>query len=242
MTNVTEFRCSTFALDAHWASRAAPEGELGAHLARCEGCRAYLAHLDALEAVRPPLPVLGPGTREARRARESSRPRAARWAWGLVAAGGFALAAGVALFLARQSRETPSEVYVASKGTPAVELVVRRGDATTVWDGRASVRPGDVLALRVACEGLSRVTLAVPRAPSGGWTKLADAECPSDPSVPLPLTLVVDETPGSERLAVVVSRAPLDGARLQAAAEETTRKGDVWTVRFDLAKTAGNPR
>jgi hypothetical protein len=217
-----EHRYSTFALDAHWVSRAAPERELGEHLASCEACRAYLARLDALGSARPPLGALGP----------SRGWQATGWRWLLPAAATLSLAAGVALVMAR---ETPKRgEYVASKGTPAVQLVVRRGDTTAVWDGRAPLRPRDVLAVRVACEGLSQVTLAVPA--NGGWTKLADAPCPADPSVPLPLTLVVDETPGEERLAVVVSRTPLDGARLEAAVRETTRKADMWTVRFELSK------
>jgi hypothetical protein len=149
-------------------------------------------------------------------------------------------AAAAALILAR-SRAPSTAGYVAEKGTPAAQILVRRDGATTVWDGHRPVRPGDALAVRVACEGLARIALAAPGGANGDWTRLADVGCSANPSEPLPLTLVVDDQPGDERLAVVVSRAPLDDDRLRDAARTKLRTADVWTVRFDLPKE-GAPR
>lgn len=239
MIQADDLRCSTLMLDVHWASRAAPDEVLARHLSSCERCASYLAHLDAIAAARPANVLALPPARlkpseggRAWREREVRRP----WAWAL--AGALVLAGAVGLVLLK-SRERASEVYVASKGSPAVQLIVRRGDRSTIWDGHAPVRPRDVLALRAACEGFERVSVAAVRSPDGVWERLADAKCLSNPSDPLPLTLVVDDQPGGEHLAVVLSRTSPDEATLQAAARRTLRNGALWTVRFDLPKAMG---
>jgi len=234
MTNLDEPRCSPFALDLHWASREPADAALAEHLARCERCRAYLAGLDALDADRA-VALLGVGPKP--------EPRSARAIRGVVPlTGGLALAAGTFLVVS-QRHDARIGGYVGVKGTPAVELLVRRGGDTAIWNGSAAVHPGDALAVRVACEGLSHVAVAAALPTANlGWVRLADADCPADPAVPLPFTLVVDEQPGDEHFVVVVSRAALDDAQMRSAATEATRTSDVWTVRFDLPKSAEAPR
>lgn len=150
-----------------------------------------------------------------------------------VTATSFALAAGVALVLRRAGDATDGG-YVGIKGSPAVQLLVSRGGTASIWDGHAPVHPGDALAIRVACEGLSRVAVAGWAA--SGWARLKDGGCPASPA-PLPFTLVVDGEPGNERFAVVLSKQALDDGALASAARETARTADLWTVRFDLPKT-----
>jgi hypothetical protein len=212
--------CSTFELDLHWSSREAPGPRLAAHLAGCVRCRAYLAQLDAVEATRPEV-TSWPG-------RVSKRWRRLLG----VTATGLALAAGMALVLWRSGEATDGG-YVGTKGSPAVQLLVSRGGSASIWDGHAPVHPGDALAIRVACEGLSRVAVAGWAA--SGWARLKDGECPASPA-PLPFTLVVDGEPGDERFAVVLSKGALDDGALASAARDTARTADVWTVRFDLPK------
>jgi hypothetical protein len=229
MTTPSEFRCSTFALDLHWASRGSPVSELGTHLAQCVRCRAYLAELEALDALRPAMPPPG-RTARVERGGAHLRTRLA------VGASGLALAAGVFLFLQRTHDASEGE-YLGTKGTPSVQLIVHRAGSTTIWDGRAPVRPGDALAFRVACEGLSHVAIAAPGGTGADWTRLKDADCPAD-ATPLPFTLVIDEEPADERFAVVLSREPLGDPALASAAKGTERSAGVWTLRFDLAKVA----
>jgi hypothetical protein len=143
-----------------------------------------------------------------------------------------ALAASVVLLVRTASR--PSNGYVAMKGTPSVELLIHRDQATGVWDGRSPVHPGDSLALRVACEGLHVVAVASPG--PAGWGRLSETPCPTS-GVALPFTLLVDDQPGDEQLAVVLSQDRLDDAWLSTAIGRTERDGEVWVVRLVLPKT-----
>jgi hypothetical protein len=118
-------------------------------------------------------------------------------------------------------------------------VLVHRDAETWIWDARSPVRPGDALALRVACEGLEHVAVASPGA--GGWERITDAACPAG-SEPLPFTLVVDGAPGDEELAVVLSREVLDDETLRAAVTEGRRTQDVWVTGFVLPKEGGSGR
>ncbi len=224
MTTNDSGHVSAFALDVFWASGRPRDSAIEEHIARCGRCRAYLAMLDALRdagpSTAPPLPSALP----------SSRPRSgARWGW--LAAGAVALAAGVSLFLARGYRATTR--YVAAKGVPGVQVLVHREGGTHVWDGRSPVRPGDSLALRVACEGLEHVAVASPGPTE--WARLSNGACPRQ-GEPLPFTLVVDAEPGDERLAVVLSREQMDDRGLRRAIAEAQRTADVWVADFILPK------
>jgi hypothetical protein len=99
------------------------------------------------------------------------------------------------------------------------------------------VHAGDALALLVACEGFSHVAVTGVT-PKGVGPRLFDGVCPADPA-PLPFTLVPDEEPGPERIAVVLSARPLDAASLEAMVGAETRSRDVWVVRLTFAKQVG---
>jgi hypothetical protein len=213
---------STFALDVYWAAGRSGDDTLAAHVTDCARCREYLASLDALEAKSPPLPAL------------PSPSPAARPRWIVPMAGVLALAAGVALYVKTRAIAPAPDDYVGVKGTPAVQLLVHRARETRIWDGRSPVHPGDALALRVACEGMKRVAVAAP-ASGAGWARLSSAAC-EDGDAPLPFTLQVDDAPGDEKLAVVLSRDDLDEGALQRAIAEGKRAADVWVVSFVMPK------
>jgi hypothetical protein len=69
----------------------------------------------------------------------------------------------------------------------------------------------------------------------GRWSHLSQGVCPAAGGA-LPLTLVVDDEPGSERLAVVFSRSRLDPPALDEAIEARRLDTDAWVTRFELAK------
>jgi len=169
---MSEHRYSTFELDLYWIERADPE--LAAHLAECEQCGDYLAHLDGVDA------------------RPLALPRRRRW-WqlGLVAA--FVVAM---ICIVVWPRSKPP--YVASKGAPSVQILVRRDGRVHVWDGTSPLRERDSIALQVACETMSRVTVFVRE--RDRWTQAFAGACVSEV---LPFTLVVDDQPGSERIAIM---------------------------------------
>ena len=216
---------STFTLDVYWAAGRSGDPALGGHVAGCARCSAYLAGLDALEANSPPLP-----------SRPAPMP-AARPRWIVPLAGALALAAGIALYVTTRTG-TGTDVkddYVGLKGTPAVQLLVHREHETRIWDGHTPVRPGDALALRVACEGMKRVAVAAPASGTAGWVRLSSTAC-EDGDAPLPFTLNVDDAPGDEKLAVVLSRDELDEDTLQKAISEGRRVANVWVVSFVMPK------
>jgi hypothetical protein len=218
---------STFALDVYWASGRAGDASIAAHVERCDRCKAYLAHLDTLYARLPvPRPPLRSGA--------DRRP----W-WPGAMAGGLAVAAAVALFAIARARTPASGAYVGAKGTPAAQVLLRRGQETRVWDGRAALRPGDALALRVSCEEWKRIAVAVPG--PQGWARVSDALCPAS-DAPLPFTLQVDGEPGDEQLALVLTQRSIDDGALERAIEENRRAADAWTIRFVLPKQTETDR
>jgi hypothetical protein len=218
---------STFELDVHWAS-GRPAGEVETHVTGCDPCRGYLAGLGGLARSAPPPPanivaIAG------RRARGSAR------SWALPLAGGLAFAAGVLFYLHRTSRP---DAYVASKGTPAVELLVERGHSVSRWNEHLPIHPLDRLALRVACEDFAHVTVTAPDGPR--WARVYDDACTGG-ATPLPFSLVVDQQPGDEHLVVVLSRAALDDEALARAIAGEARGRDAWTLKLDLAKVDPAP-
>jgi anti-sigma factor RsiW len=227
---------STFELDVYWASGRRAEPELESHIAGCDRCLAYLARLQELAEDGPPLPVTAPVASLPDAAPRTTERRTRRWALPSAIGAGLALAAGVLLLVRGRPPEQP---YVAAKGTPAVQVLVHRSADTWIWDGRSPVRPGDALALRIACEGLDHVAVASPGAQ--GLGRIADAECPVGGG-PLPFTLVVDDAPGDEQLEVVLSREALDDDTLREAIGESRHAADVWVAGFVLPKETGNER
>jgi hypothetical protein len=225
---------STLVLDVYWASGQAADAALERHLRECARCRAYLEHLARLEGSSPgglagalPRPRVSP----------LRRLRALR-AWAAPMAGALALAAAIVL-LVHTRASSPAAGYVGVKGTPAVQLLLHRGSDTHVWDGAERVRPGDALALRVACEGLVRVAVAA--LDHDRWQRLSDSSCPRGDE-PLPFTLVVDGEGESERLAVVLSDDALDDARLRGAIAANERTTDLWVVDFILTNDTETDR
>jgi len=211
-----EPRHPTFALDLYWAEQAR-DPDLEAHVASCDRCRAYLAHLDAADARPFALPF------------DHSTPWRRR---GFVAAFAFALALVVCVVVWR--RDSPARLqptYVATKGAPAVQVLLRREGNLRVWNGPEAIRARDMLALRVACEAMARVTVFV--RDRDRWMQTFDGACVDEI---LPFTLVVDAQPGDERIAVVFSQSARDQAAVSRAVDLQTRSADLWALQFVFSK------
>ncbi len=211
---------SSFELDV-WFADGKPSGDIAKHLTSCERCAAYVDELEALASEGASLRAPSPPARM-RSLRRLVVPTAT----------GLALAAGLALFIGSRSGKDDPE-YVGTKGTPAVQVLVRTEGTTRIWDGRSPVRPGDAIALHVVCEGLAQVAVAAET--RSGMARLSDGPCPSVPST-LPFTLVVDAEPGRERFSVVLTRSRVDDARLREVVQQRTRDRDVWVSSFELPK------
>jgi hypothetical protein len=228
-------QCFAEALDLLRQTDRPADPELARHLEKCPRCRSYLVALDVIDG----------------RPASSVRHKApSAWRWIVPVGATVAVAAGVFFAFADPDGEDES-----LRGVPSVQLFVNRGDQTSLWNGSAAVQAGDVLSLRIGCEGMAHVTVAStggwsarPGAPPGpvvageAWSRLHEAGCPGVPSVPLPFTLTVDDEPNSRPFVVVLSRSPLDDAALQRAATNGARAGDVWTFRFDLPREVTSTR
>lgn len=226
----SEEHLSMFELDLYFATQAS-DARIEEHVTSCERCSGYLTELEALQKG-----AGVPSTRGAANAthprRSLARPSSARpRALALSLASIAALAAVTALLVVPRAPDAPA---VAVKGSPAVQLLVRRGAETRPWDGSSALRAGDALGLRVVCEEFGRVAVAA-GVDRGRWSQLSEAACPPA-GAPLPFTLVVDDEPGGERLAVVFSKSVLDARALGEAIEARRLDAQVWVTRFELVK------
>ena len=208
---------SAFALDLYFVD--GTDAAVAEHVASCAACSAYLDGLRALDADGARLAV--PAARKVTSLRRFVAPAAAV----------LALAAGLALWV--RSRPAGDESYVGVKGAPALQVLVRDGEQTRIWDGRSPVHAGDAVALHVACEHLEHVTVTTED--KHGLVRLWDGPCPKPPAA-LPFTLRVDDQPGREHFAVVMGKARLDDLALRSALRTSTRAADVWVFAVELPK------
>jgi hypothetical protein len=215
---------STLTLDVFFAGGQPADGVVEVHLATCERCRRYVEELERSDE-----PLARPISLSPRKSTKWSPSRL--WT---TSVGGVVAAAAAAMLLVRVLEPGDPVAYVGTKGTPAVQALIHR-DHTSVWDGRSPIQAGDAIALRVACEGFPEVTVATSSADRAGWTRLFDGACPANQE-PLKFTLVADESPGEDRVAVVLRRGALDDRQLEIAVQNKTRTADVWTVELTFPK------
>ncbi len=228
MTAVKGHCFSAFALDLVRASGSPPDPALAEHLEQCAQCRAYLEQLDALGVMPPPVWPHGQKKRPAPR-----RHRRMQWMAAPLATA-TALVVGVLVW---NNRDTVGGgAYVGVKGAPAVQVLVRSGDQTRIWDGVSPVRPGDALALRVECQGFSRIVVTTTGA-AGAMVRLFDNTCPSG-DAPLAFTLIPDDAPGDERITVTFGAGPSDDRSLAGAIDARERSQRTWVVPLTFPKQA----
>jgi hypothetical protein len=211
---------SSFALDLYFASGRADDPSLEAHVAACQQCAAYLSSLERLCGepawhAAPPRSHRGLGV-------------------GILAAACAAIAAAVWLSGApeRQAR------YLASKGVPAVQALIRDQSGSRVWDGNTPIRAGAAIALRAGCDRFAHVAVLV--AGGGSEQRVFDGACPSGAD-PLPFTLLADDKPGVERIQVIFSQKRLADPAMAAALRSKERSAAVWVDQLLLRKAVGQP-
>jgi hypothetical protein len=193
-------------------------------VASCERCSGYLAELERLQQRAP--------SARATAERPRQRPARAR-VLALSLAALAALGAVTALLIVPLDPAAPN---VGIKGSPSVQLLVRRGTETRTWDGASPVRAGDALGLRVVCEDFARVAVAA-ETDRERWSRLSEDACPAAGAA-LPFTLIVDEQPGTEHLAVAFSKSTLEARTLEQAIAARRLDAEVWVTRFELVKEA----
>jgi hypothetical protein len=113
---------------------------------------------------------------------------------------------------------------------------VKRGASISLWDGRAALEPGDSLRLKVVAEGFRHVVVATPGPDRRGLVTLYAGPVAATGSELLPTSFRVDDSPGPERLTILLGRKRLTPAEL-ARISPGTRTSDLWTIELVLAKT-----
>lgn len=210
--------------------------EVRAHLASCPRCA---GHVEALGRP-PPVPSWAVAL-----AHEPPRPPSllARLApWGVAA-----LAAGLALVLwVPHGTETlPAPMAgLRSKGSPAVALYVKTGDAVRLWDGEAPVTEGDLLRLKVMPEGFRWLTVAAAEGDSWqvrSWQVLHEGPVPERGETLLPTSWRVEPGEQPERLLVVLSHAPVPSESLASLHEQPARTEALWVLPLTLSKPSSEP-
>ena len=169
------------------------------HLETCATCRARLVELEA--ASRPFL--------SDRPARRSPAPRARRrWAW-LGATTALAGAAAFALWT------RPTAERTRFKGGPVLEVIVRHGDGRveSISPG-AALAPNDAIRFRLSTQtagflsivGLDAAGHVTPYVPTTG----AALAVPAGKGQLLDGSIILDDTPGSERVVALHCAKPID--------------------------------
>lgn len=203
-----------------------PSQELRAHLTDCSECRAYL------EGLSDPPPESG--LLELRRKVEQSRRAKLRKWWALVPA---AAAAVGLLFVGLNGgsrRAVGEQPYIGAKGFASVWIYVKHGTRTQLWDGKRALFVGDQLRLKVdpgqfqRLEVYSTSNLAAPE-------RLYAGEVSPGQSVTLPDAWELDDEPGPERLAVVLSHEVVVPSWPDWLAGKV--QADVVVLPFELPKT-----
>ena len=213
---------SSLVLDQLALGALSPEAaaEAGAHLAACERCRAD-QELAAAAHERFSRDIL-PRTLPAIRDRAGATPRRRLW-WALAPA----LAAACALVFVLRPRP-PDEPDLLEKGAPSLSMFAKRGGQVQPVDDGAQLAPGDAVRFVLHPSGLPYVLVASVDG-SGGATIYhpfggdRSAEVPRSGRVELPGSVVLDQSPGPERVFALFSRAPLGAAEITTALRRWAR-------------------
>jgi hypothetical protein len=199
------------------------DAEVSSHLEACAACRGHLGRLEQ------PVPV--PAW-----ARELGEKRRTPIWRRLLAPGLVAVAALGGLLLVALPR-TQEEPWDGRKGAPSVGVYVEREGRVFLWDGQQQLQPGDRIALKVAPEGFTRVTVAA--LDHGAAVELYAGAVEASGESTLARSFRLDAEPGDETLLVLFSRAPLPPKELEAAFAQPPRSRARWGVKLRLPKSAG---
>ncbi len=152
----------------------------------------------------------------------------------------FAMAAAAALVVAVVTPRVLAPSATSEKGTPAIAVYVKRGDAVSLWDGRTPLASNDRLQLEVKPEGLRHLAVAL-RPVSGPWQLLYRSEVAGN-ETRVPESWRLDEEPGPETLGIALSSEPISDSQLMPILERQVRERGIWTTLLVLPKTTAEKK
>ncbi len=206
---------------AQGALPSAERQEAEVHLATCAACQALLAEVNALRE-RFSTSVLERTLPEVRR---RARRRRRLWAWALSMPLVFATGAASVLLL-RSDRE-PEFGF---KGAPRLQIFVRRGEKALDVPSGSTLHAGEQVRMSIDPAGYGYLLVGGVDA-SGKASIYVPFEGTRSVPISQPTTfpatgsLVLDETPGPERIFALLSRSPIEADPVRAALREVGRAG-----------------
>jgi hypothetical protein len=200
------------------AARQLDDAEATAHIASCERCRADLEAAEAACArfTRDVFPRTVANIRERR-----------RWKLGLAMLAPVLAAAALAIWFLRP--HAPDDDDIRIKGELTFQVFAKRGDAIIPVRDSTRLAPGDQIRFVVGCgtpayllvasiDGAGHATIYYPY----GGTRSARADAaPTE----LPGSIVLDASPGPERVFALVSDTPLETSDVEHALVELGAHG-----------------
>jgi hypothetical protein len=218
MSEMSETCPSNFALDDLELHGGAPD--VARHVAGCARCAARRAERDAL-AGRFRAEFEAPLWRRI----SAPRPRRRWLAWLAPALA----AAAIVVVVARRP-----DPYVGAKGTPGVEVRARRAGVVFAPGAGAEVRAGDELELAVRAARPEQAYVLVGSVDGTGKFSTFYASVPLPPGgAPLAPPVVLDASPGPERIVVVRSTRPLAAAAIAPRAEAAAARAEPFEIPED---------
>jgi hypothetical protein len=207
------------------------------HVRACGSCQTYL---DQVTADRP-VPKWARDLAEQRQ--KASVGSWTRWKWAFGLAGTTVAVAAVVVLSVVPTVESPE---VTAKGAPAVGVYVQRQGRVSLWDGRASVLPGDTLRLKVIPSGYRHLTVLSPgsreREPAM-LSRLHETDVDPDKESVLPVAWRVDDEMRDEEIVVVFSEGPLaDNVTVEEMEVVRHQSQSIWFTRLVLQKARGSER
>lgn len=251
-------------LDRHHLRGSPPESAaLREHLRSCARCTAYLSSLrtaspqaapdwlrglagsDALAPQPRPAPARPPSLSARRQSRWHGAMRILKGARAArVALVSLSAAAALLFYLRSRPFDRQLEVNdrqtLREKGAPAVAVYLKRAERVWQWDGSSSVRPGDLLRLKIIASGYEHVVVGAP-APAPQHLRLLYSGKLERGETFLPTSWEIDAQPGPEQLYVFLSRQPMTTFDLLHPTEKSAggaeTGGAVWQKHLLLRKS-----
>jgi hypothetical protein len=234
---------SSFHLELARLGEASPADRafIDEHLRDCAECTEMAAAFEGWRREHASAGGAAARARAGERLRQTRRRRFAWWGTCLLVP----VAAGLIIFVSVARHPTPlagPEPDIGVKGGAGLVVAARRGDRVFPVRPGEPIHPGDQIrfvlervrhpfVLIASVDGAGRANVYVP------YEGSASLAVHASDRIEIPGSIIIDDSPGPERLFALISRRPLDAAGVRAALASIGRRGPAairGTSRLDV--------